>query len=155
MHQNCWQLGLIKPIPNQTAIQLRINWNQIIVHKLISSMPFTILHHWGRTAWSCFSCFVTIHAYCRHTTEREHITTIAKCCRVTMASFAKYYLCSVLPPPCCGYILCNVNVIKYLEFCHACLLLRLELQKNNPETYAIDYKTPRNVNAFYTYNMPS
>jgi len=32
--------------------------------------------------------------------------------RMTMTSFDKYYLCSVLPPPCCGYTLCSVNATK-------------------------------------------
>jgi len=43
-------------------------------------------------------------------------------------------LCPVLSPPFCGYTLCNVNMIKWLEFCHAWLVLWLCLNhKNNPE----------------------
>ena len=32
-------------------------------------------------------------------------------------AIVKYYLCSVLPPPCCRYTLCNVNVITRVLPC--------------------------------------
>jgi len=68
--------------------------------------------------------------------------------RVTMTSFDKYYLCSLLPP-CCGSILCNVDMMKSLEFC----LLTAVLGNMLSVKYLYLYKTSRNDNAFNTHNM--
>ena len=51
---------------------------------------------------------------------------------MTVISFVKCYLCSVLSPSFCGYTLCNVNVIKLTRVL-PCLLTAALNYKNNPE----------------------